>query len=158
MAVEVESMDEKVESMDEAPRSDSARSATTRRRPAKRLLVRLLLLAALGLFSTGAVARLYAEPLDVSGTTRLPRWLSTVKERDEIAYPAHVALGTLLNRLHGPPAAAGLQWVKAAAHARSPTEVERVVRGLATTRRRSESPDHLEQTLCSYVAQDRTRP
>ena len=129
----------------------------TWRRPAKRLLVRLLLLTALGLFSTGAVARLYAEPLDVSGTTHLPRWLSTVKERDEIAYPAHVALGTLLNRLHGPPAA-GLQWVKAAAHARSPTEVERVGRGLATTRRRSDSPDHLEQTLCSYVAQGRTRP
>ncbi|MGE3908761.1 MAG: hypothetical protein AB7K36_05395 [Chloroflexota bacterium] len=60
---------------------------------------------------------------------------------DIVAYPLHALCGHLLNRLEMPPAAAGLEWLKAAAHARSGRALNRVVRGLSAVRQREGSDD-----------------
>src|SRR5882672_2617509 len=77
--------------------------------------VSLLILVGLGLTLVIVVGqRLYSRPLDISGTYRFPTWLDAIKRRDDVAYPFHAALGTLLNKLGGDPDAAALQWLKAA--------------------------------------------
>src|SRR4051794_4553592 len=54
--------------------------------------------------------RVYTRPLDISGTWHLPEVIRVVKERDDVAYPAHVLLATVLEAMHVAPAAVGLQW------------------------------------------------
>jgi hypothetical protein len=70
---------------------------------------------------------------------------------DRLAYPAHAALGTGLNVLHGPPRAAAIQWIKAAAHARSPADTEQAGRGLAEAAWRAPADDPIERALCLDV-------
>jgi hypothetical protein len=119
------------------------------RPPGRRLAARaagLALVAALALF-----ALLLRQPLDLGATVALPNWLERLARRDEVAYSAHAALGTALEALRFPPEAVGLQWLKAAAHARTAAEAERLGAGLARTRRRSEDPDRVDAALCRYI-------
>jgi hypothetical protein len=97
------------------------------------------------------VALLLREPLDVDAIVALPDWLDRLARRDEVAYSAHAALGTALEALRFPPEAVGLQWLKAAAHAQTAAEVERLGAGLARTRRRSGDPDRVDAALCRYI-------
>ena len=97
------------------------------------------------------VARVYTRPLDVSGTWRLPSVIRAAKERDDVAYPAHVFLATVLEATRAAPTAVGLQWVKAAAHARTQAEAEQVAEGLAKAVRRAAAPEQFAAALCRYV-------
>src|SRR4051794_33975044 len=105
-----------------------------------------------------ALHRLCEQPLDVSGNTRLPEWLMEVKERDEFAYPLHVALGTMLCWIRCEPTASGVQWLKAAAHARTPEDVARAAAGLRQASQRFTTPQVLADQLCSYVPRGFARP
>src|SRR3954462_567216 len=92
------------------------------------LLLGLLLMA---LVTVRLAVRVYTRPLDVSGHWQLPRVIEMVKERDQVAYPAHVVLATVLDAARAAPTAVGLQWVKAAAHAQNQAQMQRVADGLA---------------------------
>jgi hypothetical protein len=71
---------------------------------------------------------------------------------DTLGYAAHTAVATALAALGCSPEAAGLQWLKAAAHAQSNEEITRVAAGLAGERQRSESAETFDTALCVYVA------
>jgi hypothetical protein len=90
-------------------------------------------------------------PLDVGASLPMPAWLVELLDRDEVAYPLHLALGTALETLRFPPEAVGLQWLKGAAHARTAAEAERLGAGLARTRQRSGNPDAIDAALCRYI-------
>ena len=85
--------------------------------------------------------RRHAEGADVSKLVRLPRWIDAVLSHDRVAYPLHVMVGRLLNRLDVPPSVVGLEWLKAAAHAGSDRALQRVADGLTATRRRASGVD-----------------
>lgn len=102
--------------------------------------------------------RVYVAPLDISGTLPLPGRVQALKGRDEIAYPAHVALGTILQRAGGDSVAVGLQWLKAAAHARTAEEIDKVGNGLARAVRRSPNPERVTEEICSYLQGGVTGP
>jgi hypothetical protein len=94
--------------------------------------------AVLGLFLLAGVvlvdlARdvLSAESLNATRALALPTWLDSLTQRSGIAYPAHAALGTVLERLDLSPAATAVQWLKAAAHARSDAELDWTARGIS---------------------------
>jgi hypothetical protein len=91
------------------------------------------------------------QPLDVRVNLPIPAWLDRLLDRDEVAYPVHLALGTALETLRFPPEAAGLQWLKGAAHARTAAEAERLGAGLARTRQRSGDPDRIDEALCRHI-------
>ena len=117
------------------------------------------LLVLSSLVASGTVAaRLCAEPLDVSGTRSLPRVLSGIKARDEIAYPAHVLLGSILERVGCDPTATALQWLKAAAHARSDRDARHAAAGIASARGRAPAGTDFRVRLCSYVGKGFARP
>ncbi len=98
-----------------------------------------------------SVHHLCAEPIDLSGTNSVPTWLSALKQHDGIAFPVHAALGTVLSMLNCDPAASGLQWLKAAAHARSPAEIALTSRGLRDAAQRLGSSQAPTDRLCSFV-------
>jgi hypothetical protein len=98
-----------------------------------------------------ALVRICVAPLDVSGTTATPAYVTTAKGNDQFAYSAHLGLATLLEAFHCSPTATGLQWLKAGAHARSPAEVSRTAHGLATARQRSGAGEPLESSLCGFL-------
>jgi hypothetical protein len=97
------------------------------------------------------LALLLRRPLDLSRDGSLPGWLDRLIHQDAVAYPAHAGLGALLEGLRFPPEAVGLQWLKAAAHARTAGQAERLGSGLAATRQRASDPDQLDAALCRYV-------
>ncbi|MGH2457657.1 MAG: hypothetical protein ACRDIY_02185 [Chloroflexota bacterium] len=70
---------------------------------------------------------------------------------DPIAYQTHAALGTALNLLGASPSAAGVQWLKAASHARTDDEVAEAARGIVAARTRSPDPEALDASLCRIV-------
>jgi hypothetical protein len=115
----------------------------------RRLAARTLAVAALVALLLLVVA--LRQPLDVGARLPMPAWLDRLLDRDEVAYPLHLALGTVLETLRFPPEAAGLQWLKGAAHARTAPEAERLGDGLARTRRRSGDPDGLDAALCRHI-------
>lgn len=67
---------------------------------------------------------------DVTKRLGLPAPADEFLQRDEVAYPVHATLGAFLNRLGGSPEAAGVQWLKAAAHATTDAQLERAVHGI----------------------------
>jgi hypothetical protein len=78
-------------------------------------------------------------------------WLESIKERDELAYPAHTAVGTALNLLGVAPSAAATQWIKAASHARSTDDIARAARGIAAARQRSEGDGAVDSAVCAIA-------
>jgi hypothetical protein len=100
--------------------------------------------------------RRYFEGADLSKLLRLPRWLDAVTGHDLVAYPLHASFGSALNLLGAPPRVAALEWMKAAAHARSAAAVARVAAGLAEAQRRAGQND-LEPMLRAAVVDQVTR-
>jgi hypothetical protein len=74
--------------------------------------------------------------------------LSSIKEQDRVAYPLHVAAGTLLQRLGASPSMIAEQWLKAGYHARSDAETDITVQGLRSAVEGVQS-DELDHSLCS---------
>lgn len=97
-------------------------------------------------------ARICGLPLDVSGTIEAPPVVTTVKSQDDFAYVAHTALASMLGTLHCSPLATAVQWLKAAAHARSPAEVRQTASGLVATRTRDGPSDDFQRALCMFLA------
>lgn len=118
----------------------------------KHVVTALSIVVILGISISAAGVRVCVEPLDVSGTTRLPAEVASIKNRDDIAYPAHVILGTVLERLGCQPTATALQWFKAAAHARTDAELELTAQGIVAATRRSRSASEIETIFCAAVA------
>jgi hypothetical protein len=115
-------------------------------------LLTIVVVIAIGAVLAGILGDRYCrEPVDVSGTTELLGWLTALKSRDELAYPAHTLLGTLLNDRGCSPTAAGLQWIKAGAHARTEHEVAAAGQGLAVARTRASQTEAFDAALCGYV-------
>jgi hypothetical protein len=69
---------------------------------------------------------------------------------DTLRYTLHAVAGRLLNTLGGAAEAAAVQWVKAAAHAQSPAEVEQAAQGIANARRRDRAT--VDPVLCEQAA------
>jgi hypothetical protein len=88
--------------------------------------------------AAGYVIRLALTGQDVSQALRLPSWLESRVQRDAIAYPTHVALARGFALFHASPVAEGLQWMKAAAHARSDDQIRTIGEGLRLTLQRTE--------------------
>jgi len=70
---------------------------------------------------------------------------------DPLPYSAHTFIATVLDELGCSPEAAGLQWLKAAAHAETDEQVGRAARALAEERLRSGDAEVLDAALCAYV-------
>jgi hypothetical protein len=121
----------------------------------RRLLGRVLLAVAVAIIllaTTGLVAIvlvLASEPVDVTRSRQIPAWLERQSRRDALAYPIHSALGTAFNAVGGSPLAAGVQWFKAAAHARTADEVERAAHGISIARERDAADRTIDATLCA---------
>lgn len=113
------------------------------------LAITLFMLIAAGLFAA-YVIRLALSGQDVSQALRLPSWLESRVQRDEIAYPTHVALARGFALFQASPVAEGLQWMKAAAHARSDDQIRTIGEGLRRTLQRTEPAQHAQvsATLC----------
>lgn len=94
--------------------------------------------------------RRYAEGADLSRLLRLPTWVDGVLSHDAVAYPLHSLLGHALHRANAPAAAVALEWIKAAAHARSATALDRVAAALRETSRRM-GQAHLEHVLNAAI-------
>jgi hypothetical protein len=75
-----------------------------------------------------------------------------LKGRDEVSFTAHATLGTALDALGCDAGATGLQWLKAAAHARDAGDVARAGDGLQVAARRLGSTQALTMRLCPYVS------
>jgi hypothetical protein len=91
---------------------------------------------------------LSAESLDSTKSLALPRWLDDLIEHSAAAYPAHAALGTILESLSLSPAATAVQWLKAGAHASSDADLERAAGGIAAAYRRDVPDGRVLQTIC----------
>jgi hypothetical protein len=125
----------------------------------RRWMLVLGVLLIIGIVLVGTLAnRMCAQPTDISGTTRLPAWLTALKNRDEIAYPLHAILGTLLNDAGCPPVVAGLQWVKAGAHTRTEQDIEAAGTGLASSRARAGQPEAFDAALCQFIGSGFANP
>jgi hypothetical protein len=79
-----------------------------------------------------------------------PTWLEALAAQDEAAYQVHAATGTAINLVGGSPTEAAMQWVKAAAHARSQTDLWRAADGIAAARQRGGG--EVEAALCTIAA------
>lgn len=117
----------------------------------------LLVVAVPGAFLAQALwGRLRSEPIDASHVQQrlgiqVPFRLVMLVKRDVLAYQAHASLGSFIDATGGDPRASGVQWFKAAAHARSGEELDQVIAGLLVAKRRSSDVDGLQSTICRYV-------
>ncbi|MFN0074573.1 MAG: hypothetical protein ACKVVP_24085 [Chloroflexota bacterium] len=104
----------------------------------------------------GAWERVRSKPLDMTELQQrigiqMPHAVKSFVKRDDIAFRAHATLALLIERTDGAPAAVGVQWVKAAAHARSETDLQQVSRGLQWSQHRAGATEAHQRTLCSFV-------
>jgi hypothetical protein len=120
-------------------------------------LVALVIMGALTSYvAQGAWNRIRTRPLDVTEVRhrigiQAPQTITSFVKRDGVAFRAHALLADILARSNGAPSAVGVQWVKAAAHARTDAELRQVVRGLQWTVQHSSDHPTLMSTLCTYV-------
>src|SRR3954447_5162087 len=108
------------------------------------------------LVAQGAWNRVRTRPLDMTEVQRhigiqAPRTITSFVKRDGIAFRAHAVLADVIARTNGAPSAVGVQWFKAAAHARTDSDLQQVVRGLQWTMQHSTDKPALQSTLCTYV-------
>lgn len=120
-------------------------------------LIGLVVIGILGtLVAQGAWNRLSTRPIDMTQMQQrigiqAPSPVAAFFKRDGVAFRAHAGLAMLIAGANGDPSAAGVQWVKAAAHARTDADLDRVSRGLVWAREHTDSVTTLQSTLCSYV-------
>ena len=105
-----------------------------------------------GVVVAAVLARVLAAQGDVTGRLGLPAAAERFLQRDSVAYPLHAALGATLNGLGGPPTAAGVQWLKAAAHAVSDAQLERAVQGVGEAAARDGDGARVRAAVCPRLA------
>jgi hypothetical protein len=74
--------------------------------------------------------------------------LWALKERDQVAYPLHVAAATVLKYVRASPSSVASQWLKAGYHARTDSETNRAVNGFGAAIA-GVPLDELDPSLCS---------
>ena len=105
-----------------------------------------------GILVVAVLVRMLTAQGDVTGRLGLPAAAEQFLQRDDVAYPLHAALGAALNRLGGPPTAAGVQWLKAAAHAVSDAQLERAVQGIGEAAARDGDGARVRAAVCPRLA------
>jgi hypothetical protein len=108
-----------------------------------------MVMAVLVVLAAGARAIFGADTLNATGKLGLPAWLDEVTQHSGIAYPAHAALGTVFETAKLSPAATGVQWFKAAAHAESESELEQAARGISAALERDGDDSRALRTICT---------
>jgi hypothetical protein len=93
----------------------------------------------------------YLSGTDLSKALGFPWWVEAALSHDGVAYPLHAGLGRVLNMVEAPPEIAGMEWLKAAAHARSERALRRVVHGLETSRRRAGGQPDFEHRVAAAL-------
>ena len=122
-------------------------------RSTKAFLIVLLFLLLAACFVTALPSRLSREVVTDHLNrleARLPAPVARLRWHDKPRFLAHVALGQALVPFD--TKRAGVQWIKAAAHARSADEVDQVADGLIAVKQRSPSVKELEGVLCPYLS------
>jgi hypothetical protein len=100
-------------------------------------------------------APLAAEPPPFGqGAAAWGAWRERFERRDDVAFQSHAVFGAALCTIVCDPSGSGLQWLKAAAHARNAEEVARSAQGLRTAAQRSASETRLAEVLCPLITVD----
>jgi hypothetical protein len=106
--------------------------------------------------SHGIWDRVRSQPIDATEVrqhlgirvpTRLVSWIKT----DALAFGVHSTLASLIERNHGDPAAYGVQWLKASAHAKTSAEIGQTSAGLLRAKQQSANATSFQTTICSFV-------
>jgi hypothetical protein len=79
-----------------------------------------------------------------------------VLAKDRLRYWFHAVLGRGLEVAQCDPAASGVQWIEAAAHARSESQLQRAIRGLQRDTSRSPNKAVTDAILCAYAPRGAT--
>ena len=105
-----------------------------------------------GVVVAAVLIRMLTAQGDVTGRLGFPAAAEQFLQRDSVAYPLHATLGAVLNHLGGPPTAAGVQWLKAAAHAESDAQFERTVQGIGDAAARDGDGARVRAAVCPRLA------
>ena len=97
-------------------------------------------------------------PADLSEMLHLPRWRDAIVTHDRVAFPLHAIIGAACNAVDGPPAWAAMEWLKAAAHARSAAQAAAAVRGLAAALERAGDVATISKYLAAAVSAGTSGP
>jgi hypothetical protein len=127
-----------------------------RRRLGQRVAIAATGLSCLVILAMLAAIVLDDEIADVHQVLPVPPALQRLTRSDHLAYPVHAALGRALNRAGRWPSSAGVQWLKALAHARSPEETVRAAEGIARAMQSDGEPGRVAAQLCSLASQGAT--
>jgi hypothetical protein len=73
-----------------------------------------------------------------------------VVDRDRVFLESHIAVARALRGVRAPAMDSGPHWIKAAAHARTSAELDRVIAGLTADREHDRSGPELAELLCAY--------
>jgi hypothetical protein len=90
-------------------------------------------------------------PLRLPGSEALEDLAYDLLRSDSLRYWFHTFLGRALDLARCDPAASGLQWIKAAYHARTERHVWRSAAGIERSLRRSRPGDDTRAVLCAYL-------
>src|SRR5215212_1505123 len=120
------------------------------------VLALIAVMVPIGTMSRGLWERVRARPIDVSEVRehlgiQVPMRLVALVKTDQIAFRVHATMAGLIERNYGDPAAYGVQWFKASAHARSSSEVEQAAAGLLRSKQQSRDVASFQSTICHYV-------
>lgn len=92
-----------------------------------------------------------ALPFSLPHAQTLEEFVDDVLASDVARYWFHAALGRSLEYARCSPTASGLQWLKAAAHAHTPRQVQRATAGLVRDLARSRDPAQTRSVLCAAL-------
>ena len=101
-----------------------------------------------GLLALVLAVSLYAY---VNGLAHVPRAIEVNTRSDNLRYPFHAFLGAALNYFDSAPRSAALQWLRAAAHARSAADLDQAAQGMSAAMRRMSSPTQLASEMCDLT-------
>ena len=118
--------------------------------PRARLLT-LPFVLVVGVGTASLLLRLLTAQGDVTGRLALPAVADEHLQLDEVAYPAHATLGAFLNHFGASPEAAGVQWLKAAAHATTDAQLERAVLGIGEAIARDGDGARVRAAVCQRL-------
>jgi hypothetical protein len=112
----------------------------------------MALLALAVLVPSGGFAYACTTPIDTSEAAQ-GRPKTALEQKKAVAWWAHAVLGGALQTAGCDRNAAGLQWLKAAAHAPGEADLRRAVAGIAAARLRGD-PSTVDAYLCGKLRHD----
>jgi hypothetical protein len=97
-------------------------------------------------------------PFSIPHGDTLEEFVDDVLASDVARYWFHALLGRSLEVARCNPSASGLQWLKAAAHAHTPRQVQRAASGVARDLGRSRDPAQTRTVLCAALGASLSAP